>query len=73
MQDVKHNHIPAIIEIINNMILRDGNRNCSSAFKVKILVILQLYGIPFMSSGNFFTDHTDLGKIRVLKKQTSEL
>jgi hypothetical protein len=54
------NHIPAIIDIVNNIIFEHRKRRYSNAFIVKILVILQIYGISYRSSENFLRNHRDI-------------
>jgi hypothetical protein len=49
-------HTPATIEVIDNMIFEDRKRKYSNALIVKIIVILQIYGISFRPSGNFFNN-----------------
>ena len=53
-------HTPAIIDVIDNMIFEDRKRKYSNALIMKILVILQIYGISYRSSGNFFRNHKDI-------------
>ena len=53
-------HTPAIIDVIDNMIFEDRKRKHSNALIVKILVILQIYGISYRSSWNFFNNHRDI-------------
>ena len=53
-------HIPMIIEFIDNNIIEDRKRKYSNALIVKILVILQIYGISYRSAENFFRNHPDL-------------
>jgi len=54
------NHIPMIMEFIDNNIIEDRKRKYSNALIVKILVILQIYGISYRSAESFFRNHPDL-------------
>ena len=46
---MERNHIPAIIEIVDNIVFEDRKRKYSNSLIVKILVILQIYGISYRS------------------------
>ncbi|MGC9123811.1 MAG: transposase [Thermoplasmata archaeon] len=48
------------MEFINNNITEDRRRKYSNALIVKILVILQIYGISYRSAENFFRNHPDI-------------
>ena len=54
------NHIPAIIYIVDNIVFEDRKRRYSNALIVKILVVLQIYGISYGSSENFLRNHRDI-------------
>ncbi|MGC9073811.1 MAG: transposase [Caldisericum sp.] len=49
-----------IMEFIDNNITEDRRRKYSNALIVKILVILQIYGISYRSAENFFRNHPDI-------------
>ncbi|MGC8672627.1 MAG: transposase [Thermoplasmata archaeon] len=48
------------MEFIDNNITEDRRRKYSNALIVKILVILQIYGISYRSAENFFRNHPDI-------------
>lgn len=54
------NNIPLIMDKLDNIISEDRSRKFSNAIIVKIIVILQIYGISYRSSGKFFSNHPEL-------------
>jgi hypothetical protein len=56
---MEQKHIQMIMGFINN-IIEDRRRKYSNALIVKILVILQIYGISHRSAENFFRNHHDI-------------
>jgi len=53
-------HIPLIIEFIDNNVFEDRKRKVSNSLIVKILLILQIYGIFYRSVQSFFRNHPDI-------------
>jgi len=45
---------------IDNSVFEDRKRKYSNALMVKILVILQTYGISYRSAESFFRNHADI-------------
>ena len=57
------NHIPLIIQFIDNNVFEDRKRKYSNALIVKILLILQIYGISYRSAESFFRNHPDIKNV----------
>ena len=57
------NHIPLIMERLDKIVSEDRIRKFSNRIIVKIIVILQIYGISYRSSGKFFNNHPELMNI----------
>jgi hypothetical protein len=57
------NHIPLIIEFIDNNVIEDRKRKYSNALIVKILLILLIYGISYRSAESFFRNHPDIKNV----------
>ena len=53
-------YIPVIMDLVDKIISEDGKRKYSNALVVKILLIIQMYGISYRSSKKFFKNHPDL-------------
>lgn len=53
-------HIPLIMDRLDNIIFEDKLRRFSNAIIVKIIVILEIYGISYRSLGRFFSNHPEL-------------
>ena len=51
-------YIPVIMDLVDKIISED--RKYSNALVVKILLIIQIYGIPYRSTEKFFKNHPDL-------------
>ena len=63
------NHIPLIMESLDKILSEDGAKKFSNMVIVKILVILEIYGISYRSSRKFFNNHReflDLLRIHVI-------
>ena len=54
------NHIPLIMESLDKILSEDGAKKFSNMVIVKILVILEIYGISYRSSRKFFNNHREL-------------
>jgi hypothetical protein len=54
------NHIPLIMERLDKIVSEDRMRKFPSRIIVKIIVILQVYGISYRSSCRFFNNHPEL-------------
>jgi len=54
------NHIPLIIEFIDNNVFEDRKRKVSNSLIVKILLILKIYEISYRSAESFFRNHPDI-------------
>jgi hypothetical protein len=57
------NHIPLIMEFIDNDVLEDRKRKVSNSLIVKILLILQIYGISYRSAESFFRNYHDIKNV----------
>jgi transposase, IS4 family len=57
------NHIPLIIEFIDNNVFEDRKRKVSNSLIVKILLILHIYGISYRSAESFFRNHIDIKNV----------
>jgi len=57
------NHIPLIIQFIDNNVFEDRKRKYSNALIVKILLIFQIYGISYRSAESFFRNHPDIKNV----------
>jgi hypothetical protein len=53
-------HIPIVMDLIDNIVTEDRKRKYSNALIVKILVLLQMYGISYRSSRDFLLNHPDI-------------
>ena len=62
------NHIPLIMERLNNIISEDRLGRLYNAIIVKIIVILQIYGISYRSSFKFFNNHPELMNLVGIRK-----
>ena len=62
------NHIPLIMERLDKIVSEDRIRKFSNRIIVKIIVILQIYGISYRSSGKFFNNHPELMSIVGIKR-----
>ena len=60
MWDMTATHITIVMDLIDNIVIEDRKRKYSNSLIVKILVMLQLYGISYRSSKNFFLNHVDI-------------
>ena len=54
------NHIPLIMERLDKIVSEDRAKKFSNRVIVKILVILEIYGISYRSSRKFFNNHPEL-------------
>ena len=54
------NHIPLIMDRLDKIVSEDRLRKFSNGIVVKIIVMLQIYGISYRSSGKFFNNHPEL-------------
>ena len=54
------NHIQPIMDSLDKIVSEDRLRRFSNAIMVKIIVIQQIYGILYISSGKFFNNHPEL-------------
>ncbi len=54
------NHIPLIMDRLDKIVSEDRLRKFSNRIIVKIIVVLQIYGISYRSSGKFFSNHQEL-------------
>jgi hypothetical protein len=52
--------IPVIMDLVDKIISEDRKRKYSNALVVKILLIIQMYGISYRSTEKFFNNHPDL-------------
>ncbi len=52
--------IPMIIDKLDNIVSWDRLRKFSNRIIVKIIMIQQIYGISYRSSGNFFKNHKEI-------------
>jgi len=62
------NHVPLIIEFIDNNIFECGKMKVSNSLIVNILLILQIYGISYRSSENFFINHPEIKNVLGLRE-----
>jgi len=53
-------YIPEIMDLMDKIISEDRKRKYSNALAVKILLIIQIYGISYRSTEKFFKNHPDL-------------
>ena len=54
------NHNPLIMERLDKIVSEDRAKKFSKMVIVKILVILEIYGISYRSSRKFFNNHREL-------------
>ncbi len=62
------NHIPLIMDRLDKIVSEDRLRKFSNGIVVKIIVILQIYGISYRSSGKFFNNHPELMDLVSIRK-----
>jgi len=62
------NHVPLIIEFIDNNIFEYRKMKVSNSLIVNILLILQIYGISYRSSENFFINHPEIKNVLGLRE-----
>ena len=59
---MEYNHIPAIIDIVDNIVFEDRKRKYSNSLITRIPVILQIYGISYRSAERFLRNHSGLAE-----------
>ena len=62
------NHIPLIMDRLDKIVSEDRRRKFPSRIIVKIIVILQIYGISYRSSNRFFSNHPELMNLVGIRK-----
>ena len=61
-------YIPVSMDLVDKIISKDRKRKYSNALVVKILLIIQIYGISYRSSKKFFKNHPDLKEVICLNE-----
>jgi len=57
------NHIPLIVEFIDNYVFKDRKNKVPNSLIVKLLLILQIYRISYRSSESLFRNHPDIKNV----------
>jgi len=67
-------YIPVIMDLVDKIISEDRKRKYSNALVVKILLIIQTYGISYRSTEKFFkkSSRSERGPYVSMKYQISE-